>query len=222
MRIDILTLFPQMFTPLSQSLLGKAQEKGLLTIAVHNIRDYSADKHAKCDDYIFGGGAGMLLTPQPIHDAITAIDENHEALRIYLSPKGWRLCQPLAQKLSTQKRLLLLCGHYEGIDQRVLDLDIDMELSIGDYVLTGGEIPAMAVVDALSRYVEGVLGECASTEEESFSADMLEYPQYTRPQNFLGMEVPQVLLGGDHEKIAAWRREQALKITKENRPDLLK
>jgi tRNA (guanine37-N1)-methyltransferase len=222
MRIDILTLFPQMFEPLSQSLLGRAREKGLLEINVHNIRDYSKDRHAKCDDYIFGGGAGMLLTPQPIHDAITAVDENHEALRIYLSPKGWKFCQPLAQKLSRQKRLLLLCGHYEGIDQRVLDLDIDMELSIGDYVLTGGEIPAMAVVDALSRYVEGVLGEGASTEEESFSADMLEYPQYTRPQNFLGMEVPEVLLSGDHQKIAAWRREQALKITKENRPDLLK
>lgn len=222
MRIDILTLFPQMFSALNESLLGKAQEKGLLEINIHDIRGYSKDKHAKCDDYIFGGGAGMLLTPQPLHDAINAVDPEHEALRIYLSPKGWKFCQPLAQKLSLQKRLLLLCGHYEGVDQRVLDMDIDMELSIGDYVLTGGEIPAMAVVDALSRHIFGVLGEGTSTEEESFSSDMLEYPHYTRPQNFLGMEVPAVLLSGDHQKIAAWRRVEALKITKQNRPDLLK
>ncbi len=221
MKISILTLFPEMFDVFNASLLGKAIDKGLLEINIVNIRDYSLDKHGKCDDYTFGGGAGMLMTPQPIHDCINAVDPNHEAQRIYMSPKGIKLTQNLVIDFAKQQNLLFLCGHYEGIDQRVIDLDIDLELSIGDYVLTGGEIPAMVAVDSISRYVPNVLGSVDSTVEESFSDNTLEYPQYTRPQNFLGMEVPGVLVSGDHKKIEEWRKEQSVSITKQNRPDLL-
>ena len=222
MKIDVLTLFPEMFVALDSSLMGKAKEKGLFQLHCHNIRDYSADKHKKCDDAPFGGGAGMVMMPQPIHDCIQAVDPTHSALRVYLSPRGKVLSQDFVKQLSQKQHLLLLCGHYEGVDQRVLDMDIDLELSIGDYVLSGGELPAMVVIDSVLRYVPDVLGNSLSTEEESFSQPLLEYPQYTRPQEFLGQKVPTVLVSGNHQKIAEWRQEKSLEITKQNRPDLLK
>ena len=221
MKIDVLTLFPEMFDSLNASLTGKAREKGLYTLNCHNIRDYTLDKHKKCDDTPFGGGAGMVMTPQPIHDCINSVDPEHKALRIYMSPRGKVLNQALVKELSQKDNLLILCGHYEGVDQRVLDLDIDMELSIGDYVLSGGEIPAMVVIDSVLRYVPDVLGNCESTVDESFSQPLLEYPQYTRPQEFMGLTVPEVLLSGHHANIEKWRHEQSLEITRKNRPDLL-
>jgi tRNA (guanine37-N1)-methyltransferase len=210
-----------MFDTLNHSILGKAQEKQLFALNVHNIRDYSTDKHQRCDDYPFGGGAGMVMMPQPIHDCISAVDPAHTALRIYMSPRGKKLTQSLVKELAEKPHILLLCGHYEGVDQRVIDLDIDMELSIGDYVLSGGEIPAMAVVDAVCRYVPNVLGNSEATTEESFSAGTLEYDQYTRPAEFCGLKVPDVLLSGHHQNVNDWRKKQSLDITKQNRPDLL-
>ena len=221
MKIDVLTLFPEMFDALNASLTGKAREKGLYSLNCHDIRDYSTDKHKKCDDTPFGGGAGMVMMAQPIHDCIGAVDPEHKALRIFMSPRGRVLNQSLVKELSTKDNLLILCGHYEGVDQRVLDMDIDMELSIGDYVLSGGEIPAMVLIDSVLRYVPDVLGNCESTVDESFSQPLLEYPQYTRPQNFLGMDVPEVLISGHHANIEKWRREKSLEITRKNRPDLL-
>ena len=220
MKIDILTLFPEMFVPLNQSIIGRARQKGLIEINIHNIRDYTLDKHNKCDDTPFGGGAGMVMIPQPIADAIEEIDPDHKARRIFMSPKGRVFKQKVVLEYAKEEHLLLLCGHYEGVDQRVLDLYIDEELSIGDFVLTGGEIPAMAVVDAVARYVDGVIkGE--SLEQESFSNNMLEYPHYTRPQEFKGLKVPEVLLNGNHALIAKWRAEKSMEITLKNRPDLL-
>ena len=221
MKIDVLTLFPEMLDALNSSLMGKAREKGLYELKCHNIRDYSLDKHKKCDDAPFGGGAGMVMLPQPIHDCILSVDPHHTAKRIYLSPRGKVLTQQLVKELSCEQHLLLLCGHYEGVDQRVLDMDIDMELSIGDYVLSGGEIPAMVVIDSVLRYVPDVLGNSESTVDESFSESLLEYPQYTRPQDFLGVQVPEVLISGNHANVDKWRREQSLAITRKNRPDLL-
>ena len=221
MKIDVLTLFPEMLDALNSSLTGKAREKGLYELNCHNIRDYSADKHKKCDDAPFGGGAGMVMMPQPIHDCITAVDPNHSAKRIYVSPRGKVLTQALVRELSNESHLLILCGHYEGVDQRVLDMDIDMELSIGDYVLSGGEIPAMVLIDSVLRYVPDVLGNSESTVDESFSQPLLEYPQYTRPQEFMGVSVPDVLVSGNHANIDRWRKEQSLEITRKNRPDLL-
>lgn len=223
MRIDVLTLFPEMFAPLSESIIGKAREKGLIEINVTDIREFSADKHKKCDDYPFGGGAGMVMLPQPIFDAVNAVDPDHEALRIYMSPKGKRLDMPLVKSLAAieSKRFLLLCGHYEGVDQRVLDLCFDDEISIGDYVLTGGELPAMVVIDCVARYIDGVLGSEDSVKEESFSSNTLEYPQYTRPAVFEGISVPDVLLSGHHANVEKWRREQSEILTKKLRPDLL-
>lgn len=220
MRIDIATLFPEAFAPLGVGVIGRAVESGLLEVNIVNIRDYTLDKHGKCDDTPFGGGAGMVMTPQPIHDAISALDPDHEALRIYMSPKGRTLCQSMVKELAARDRLLFLCGSYEGIDERVLELDIDCEISIGDYVLTGGELPAMVTINAVARYVKGVLGSEQSTDEESFSDGLLEYPQYTRPREFMGKEVPAVLLSGDHAKIAAWRRAKQIEITSQRRPDL--
>lgn len=227
MRIDILTLFPQMFAPLFDSILGRAQQAGVLDVQVHNIRDYTLDKHRRTDDYPFGGGAGLVMTAQPIVDAMQAVQAMDEraARRIYLSPCGRRLDAPYCTELSGYQRLILLCGHYEGVDQRALDLCIDEEISIGDYVLTGGELPAMVLVDAVSRFVPGVLGSSLSGEEESFmdSLDgMLEYPQYTRPADFRGLQVPEVLLGGNHAHIRAWRQEQSRLKTLRSRPDLLR
>jgi len=222
MKIDILTLFPGMFSCLNESILGRAQEKNLLEINVVNIRDFSKDKHKKCDDAPFGGGAGMVMMAQPICDAFDSLDITEDTCRIYVSPKGKRLDQNLVKELAQKKHLVLLCGHYEGVDQRALDLNIDMEVSIGDYVLTGGEIPAMVIVDSVSRFVPEVLGSAQSAEDESFSDNLLEYPQYTRPQNFRGLEVPQILLSGNHGKIDEWRYNQKVEITKQKRPDLLK
>ena len=220
MRIDILTLFPDMFTPLSESIIGRAVESGKLEINIVDIRDYTLDKHKKCDDTPFGGGAGMVMMPQPIASAIEAVDPNHTAHRVFLSPKGRVFKQKVVLEYAKKDHLLLLCGHYEGVDQRVLDLYIDEELSIGDFVLTGGEIPAMAVVDAVARYVDGVI-KCESLEQESFSSNMLEYPHYTRPQEFMGLKVPEVLTSGNHALIAKWREEKSREITLKNRPDLL-
>lgn len=222
MKIDVLTLFPEMFSAFDCSMMGKAREKGLYELNLHNIRDYSVDKHKKCDDAPFGGGAGMVMMPQPIHDCISAVDPDRKARRIYMSPRGKVLNQKLVKELSFCENLLILCGHYEGVDQRVLDMDIDEEISIGDYVLSGGEIPAMALIDSVLRYVPEVLGNEASTEDESFSDDLLEYPQYTRPQNYLGMTVPEVLVSGNHQNIDKWRKEQSLAITEANRPDLIR
>ena len=221
MKIDILTLFPEMFAPLKTSIIGRAVDSGKLEINVIDIRDYTLDKHKKCDDTPFGGGAGMVMMPQPIADAILAVDKEHKARRIYLSPKGRVFKQEVVLEYSKLDHILLLCGHYEGVDQRILDLFIDEELSIGDFVLTGGEIPAMAVVDAVARYVDGVING-QSLEQESFSSGMLEYPHYTRPQEFMGLTVPEVLLSGHHGKIDEWRAQKAKEITKKNRPDLLK
>ena len=220
MKIDILTLFPEMFSPLKTSIIGRAVDSGKLEINIHDIRDYTLDKHNKCDDTPFGGGAGMVMMAQPIASAIDKIDPNHKALRVFMSPKGRMFNQKIVLEYASKGNLLLLCGHYEGVDQRVLDLYIDEELSIGDFVLTGGEIPAMAVVDAVSRYVEGVINR-DSLGEESFTNGLLEYPQYTRPQEFMGKKVPEVLLSGNHGEIAKWRKAKSLEITKKNRPDLL-
>ena len=220
MKIDILTLFPEMFAPLSASILGRAQKENKIQINVVNIRDYSEDKHKKCDDYPFGGGAGMVMTPQPIGSAIAALDPEHKARRIYLSPKGETLRQQKVFSLLEYDHLVLLCGHYEGVDQRVIDLFIDEEISIGDYVLTGGELPAMVLVDCLARYVDGVINT-SSLVQESFSENALEYPQYTRPVEYGGLAVPEVLRSGNHAEIDKWRRQQSENLTREKRPDLL-
>ena len=220
MKITILTLFPEMFVPLKESIIGRAADSGKLQIDIVNIRDYSQDRHSKCDDYPFGGGAGMVMMPQPIASAIEAADPSHTAHRIYMSPKGQKFTQQKVFELVAKPEILLLCGHYEGVDQRVIDMFIDEEISIGDYVLTGGELPAMVVCDAVARYVDGVLSQ-GSLVDESFADGMLEYPQYTRPAVFRGESVPQVLLSGNHQKVAEWRREESLKLTKKLRPDLL-
>lgn len=221
MKITILTLFPEMFAPLKQSIIGRAQNEGKVQIDIVDIRDYTEDKHLKCDDYPFGGGAGMVMTAQPIGSAVEAVDPEHKARRIYLSPKGSRFDQAKVYGFSTLEHILLLCGHYEGVDERAIELFFDEELSIGDYVLTGGELPAMVVADAVARYAEGVLSP-ESLVDESFSDNLLEYPQYTRPVEYRGKRVPEILLSGDHAKIDSWRREQAIEITKKRRPDLLK
>ena len=220
MKIDVLTLFPEMFTPLKTSIIGRAVNSGKLEINVIDIRDYTLDKHKKCDDAPFGGGAGMVMMAQPIADAIKAVDPEHSAKRVYLSPKGRTLNQSVVLEYAKLDRLLLLCGHYEGVDQRVLDLFIDEELSLGDFVLTGGEIPAMALTDAVLRYVDGVIN-AESLTQESFSEGLLEYPQYTRPQEFMGLTVPEVLRSGNHAEIDKWRRQKSLEITNKLRPDLL-
>ena len=221
MRIDVLTLFPDMFRgPFSESMLKRAQENGLLEIALHDIRAWADNKHSKADDYPFGGGAGLVMMAQPIFDAVAAVDPDHEARRILLTPRGRLLTTERARTLAKHPRLLLLCGHYEGVDERVMAL-MDEEISIGDYILTGGELPTMVLVDAVSRFVPGVLGSGESAEEESFSRSLLEYPQYTRPADFRGMAVPEVLLSGHGANIAAWRQKQALEKTRENRPELL-
>ncbi len=222
MKIDALTLFPEIYSSLNTGILKKAQDSGLFSVSPVQIRDFSKDKHKKCDDAPFGGGAGMVMTPQPLHDAITYVDPNHEAKRIYLSPKGKKLSQELVIELSKESRIVLVSGCYEGIDQRVIDLDIDMELSIGDYVLTSGDFAALVVIDSVVRYIPGVLGSEQSTDEESFSNGLLEYPHYTRPQEFMGIKVPDVLFSGNHKEIKEWRSKKSLEITKAQRPDLLK
>ena len=219
MKFDVLTLFPEMFQAIKQSILGRAEEKNLIQINLINIRDFSKDKHKKVDDTPYGGGAGMVMRADVIYDAYKSV-QNENAKVIYLTPQGKKLDQKKVEELSKEKHLILLCGHYEGIDQRVIDKIVDEEISIGDYVLTGGEIPAMVLIDSVSRYVEGVLSE-SSTNEESFSQGLLEYPQYTRPETFEGVKVPEILLSGHHENIKKWREEKSLENTKLKRPDLL-
>ena len=220
MKFDVLTLFPEMFEPLQQSILGRASKNNILEFNFINIRDFSKDKHQKVDDTPYGGGAGMVIMPDVVYDAYVSIKNRENAKVIYLSPQGKTLNQKKVQELSKEEHLILLCGHYEGIDQRVLDEIVDEEISIGDYILTGGELPAMVLIDCVSRYVEGVLKE-ESIKEETFSNNLLEYPQYTRPEMFRGKKVPEILLSGHHENIKKWREEKSLEITRIKRPDLL-
>ena len=221
MKFDVLTLFPEMFEPVKQSILGRAEEKEKLEINLINIRDFSKDIHKHVDDTPYGGGKGMVIKPDVVYDAYNSIKDKENAKCIYMSPQGKVLNQKKCIELSKEEHLIILCGHYEGIDQRVLDKIVDEEISIGDYVLTGGELPAMCLIDSVSRYIPGVLSE-GSTDEESFSnGNLLEYPQYTRPEEFEGMKVPEVLISGNHKKIAEWRKEKSLEITNKKRPELL-
>ena len=220
MKFDVLTLFPEMFEPIKQSILGKAQEKELININLINIRDFSKDKHKKVDDTPYGGGAGMVIRPDVVLDSFNSIKDNKNAKVIYMSPQGKVLDQEKVEDLSKEEHLILLCGHYEGIDQRVIDKIVDEEISIGNYVLTGGEIPAMVLIDSVSRYIDGIINK-ESVEEESFSNGLLEYPQYTRPEVFEGKEVPDILISGHHKKIEDWRKYQSIKNTFLKRPDLL-
>ena len=223
MKITILTIFPEMFeSVLASSILGRAREQGLIEVECVDIRPFSTLKHKNTDDYPFGGGAGMVMLAQPIMDAMDAVTgEGFSGKRIYMGPRGTTLTTAKARELAQEEHLVLLCGHYEGVDQRALDACIDEEISIGDYILTGGELAAMVLTDCVSRFIPGVLGSGESAEEESFSDGLLEYPQYTRPREIRGMEVPEILLSGDHAKIRAWRRMESLKATKRFRPDLL-
>ena len=219
MKFDVLTLFPEMFEPLNSSIIGRAKEKNLIEINLINIRDFSKDKHKKVDDTPYGGGAGMVMMPDVVYDAYKSIKDKNAKV-IYMSPQGKKLTQKKVEELAKNKHLIILCGHYEGIDQRVIDKIVDEEISIGDYVLTGGEIPAMVLIDSVSRYAEGVITK-ESTNEESFTNGLLEYPQYTRPEVFEGEKVPEVLLSGHHANIEKWRKEKSLEITAKKRPDLL-
>lgn len=221
-----MTLFPEIFhSYLNESIMKRAIEKEIIEVHVYNIRDFSTNKHKKVDDYPFGGGAGMLMTPQPIYDTYKHIVDTHNIENprvVYLTPKGQVYKQEIAQDLSLGEDIILLCGHYEGIDQRIIDLIVTDEVSIGDYVLTGGELPALIMIDSIARLIPGVLSQNESFEEESFKDDLLEYPHYTRPREFMGMSVPDVLLSGNHKKIEQWRLEESKKITKLRRPDLYK
>ncbi len=220
MKFNVLTLFPEMFSALDESIIGRGKEKGLIDINLINIRDFSKNKHKKVDDTPYGGGAGMVMEPTVVYDAYCSVKEPNVKV-IYMSPQGKTLNQQMVQDLAKEENIILLCGHYEGIDQRVIDEIVDEEISIGDYVLTGGELPAMVLIDSVSRYVEGVLKE-DSVQEESFTDGLLEYPQYTRPEVFLGKRVPEVLLSGHHENIKKWRRNQSIINTYLKRPDLLR
>ncbi|MCI8631210.1 MAG: tRNA (guanosine(37)-N1)-methyltransferase TrmD [Firmicutes bacterium] len=237
MKIDILTLFPEMFAPLKQSIIGRAEEKGIIEINIVNIRDYSADKHKKTDDYPFGGGAGMVMSVQPIFDAMRAVCacgtageteganssdsvKTHAKRVIYMSPRGRVLDAEKVKELAGEEELVILCGHYEGVDQRVLDYFGAEEISIGDYILTGGELPAMVLVDSAARMLEGVLASEDAAFGESIYSGLLEYPQYTKPREYEGLAVPEVLVSGNHKLIALWQFEKSLELTKCRRPDL--
>lgn len=220
MRFDILTLFPKSFTPLTESIVGRAREQGKIEVNLVDIRDFSQDKHKKCDDTPYGGGAGMVMTAQPLWDAIESVKKESSHI-IYMSPKGEKLTQKLVRELAGYENIVLICGHYEGIDQRIIDKFVQREVSIGDYILTGGELPAMVLVDAVSRLIPEVLGNENSAQNETFSNDLLEFPQYTKPSEYKEMKVPEVLLSGNHKEIAKWRKEQSEKLTRERRPDLL-
>jgi tRNA (guanine37-N1)-methyltransferase len=223
MRFDILTLFPQMFSsPLRESILGKAVEKGLIQIRTVNIRDFASDKHQVVDDSPYGGGQGMVMKVEPIARAVEWVkSQNPSAWTIYLNPQGKQFNQEIGQKLSSRSHLILLCGRYEGVDERVRELLVDEEISIGDYILTGGELAAMVVIDVVSRFLPGVLGSDRSAAEDSFASFLLEYPQYTRPFNFRGSCVPEVILSGNHAAISLWKRKEAIRRTLVRRPDLL-
>lgn len=224
MRFHIMTLFPEMVLQgLNTSIIGRAAEKGLLSIEAVNIRDYTLDKHKKVDDYPYGGGAGMLMQAQPVYDTWKSIVDRigYHPRTIYLTPQGTTFTQPMAKEFAKEEDLIFLCGHYEGVDERVLEEIVTDYVSIGDYVLTGGELPAMVLADAISRMVPGVLTNEESGSTESFEGNLLEYPQYSRPEEWMGKKVPSVLLSGNHQKVEEWRREQAILRTKERRPDLL-
>lgn len=229
MRIDIMTLFPEMVdNVLSESIIGRARNAGIIDINAYNIRDYSEDKHRRVDDTPYGGGRGMLMAPPPIYNCYEAVlkdkhegDSDEKPYVIYMSPKGTTFTQDVAKRLAGKDRIIILCGHYEGVDERIIEEIVDEEISIGDYVLTGGELPACIVTDSIARLKDGVLPLPECHEVESFSDGLLEYPQYTRPPVFHGRTVPEVLLSGHHENIAKWRREQSEKITRQRRPDLI-
>lgn len=224
MKINVMTLFPEIFNSyIGESMMKKAVDNNILAVNIYNIRDFSENKHKKVDDYPFGGGAGMVMTPQPILSTYKHIIEENKLEKprvIYLSPKGKTFTQDMAKSLSKEDNLIFLCGHYEGIDQRVIDMIVTDELSIGDYVLTGGELPALVMIDSISRLIPGVLNKSESYEDETFEGDLLEYPQYTRPREYEGHKVPDVILSGNHQKIDQWRKEESEKLTKERRPDL--
>ena len=224
MKFDILTLFPDMIRAvLGDSIIGRAVQNGLIELNLVNIRDFSKNKHRKTDDYPFSGGGGMLMTPQPVYDAYMSVREKLEKKphTVYLSPQGKVFDQQRAKELAECGEIVLLCGHYEGIDQRVLDMIVDEEISMGDFVLTGGEIPAMALIDAVSRVIPGVLANEKSYSDESHYSGLLEYPQYTHPQEFMGIKIPEILISGHHKNIEKWQREQSLIVTLKKRPDLL-
>ena len=226
MRFDVMTIFPELvMSVLGESIIGRAQASGAIEVYAHNIRDFSTDKHRKTDDTPYGGGLGMVMSCQPIYDCYKSIreqiGEGGRTRVVYMSPKGRIFNNSVALELAEYDNIIFLAGHYEGVDQRIIDLIVDEEISIGDYVLTGGEIPACVVIDAVSRFKDGVLAEKRCYEDESVSSGLLEYPQYTKPREFMGCEVPEVLLSGDHAKIDRWRLEEAVKITRERRPDLL-
>ncbi|MBQ8163074.1 MAG: tRNA (guanosine(37)-N1)-methyltransferase TrmD [Clostridia bacterium] len=224
MRFDILTLFPELISSvLGESIIGRAQKSGIISVYAHNIRDYSANKHRKVDDTPYGGGKGMLMATQPIYDCycdVKRMQGEGKSKTVYMSPRGRIFDHSVAKELSQYDNLTILCGHYEGIDQRIIDEIVDEEISIGDYVLTGGELPACIIVDAVSRLIDGVLSDEICHEDESIASGLLEYPQYTRPPVFNGKEVPEILLSGHHANIDKWRLERSLELTKERRPDL--
>ena len=225
MRIDIITIFPEAFAPLDLSILGRARAAGIVDIRVHNLRDFTTDRHRTVDDYPYGGGAGMVMKPEPFFAAVEAIMREARTARpriILTTPQGRLFTQEIANELASWDHLILLCGHYEGVDERVSEGLATDEISIGDYVLTGGELAAMVIVDAVVRLIPGVVGEEESVRQDSFSEGLLDYPQYTRPPEFRGMRVPEVLLSGHHEQIRRWRRKEALRRTLLRRPDLLR
>ena len=224
MTFDVMTLFPELVDSVtSESIIGRARKSGAITVRTHNIRDFSQDKHRRVDDTPYGGGMGMLMAAPPIHRCYNAVKEKQEgsSICLFMSAQGRVLDQKKAAELSKYDNITILCGHYEGVDRRIVDEIVDEEISIGDYVLTGGELPACVLIDVVSRMCEGVLSADECFENESIIGGVLEYPQYTRPEEFNGRRVPDVLLGGDHKKIEQWRKEEALKLTKKNRPDLL-
>ncbi len=221
MKIDILTLFPNSFAPLNESIVGRAKDSGKIDITVTDIRLFSKDKHKKCDDTPYGGGEGMVMTVQPLWDAVSSVKKENSHI-IYLTPKGQTLNQQKVEELKEKEHLVLICGHYEGIDQRIIDNFVNEEISIGDYILTGGELPAMVLVDAVARLLPNVLHNEESFKNETFANSLLEYPQYSKPAEFKGIKVPEVLLSGNHQEIDKWRKQQSEKLTAERRPDLLK
>ena len=221
MKIDILTLFPNSFAPLNESIVGRAKDSGKIDITVTDIRLFSKDKHKKCDDTPYGGGEGMVMTVQPLWDAVSSVKKENSHI-IYLTPKGQTLNQQKVEELKGKEHLVLICGHYEGIDQRIIDNFVNEEISIGDYILTGGELPAMVLVDAVARLLPNVLHNEESFKNETFANSLLEYPQYSKPAEFKGIKVPEVLLSGNHQEIDKWRKQQSEKLTAERRPDLLK
>lgn len=222
MRFDVVTLFPELIKVYTQNgIIGRAVENGMFEVGVTNLRDYSEDKHKKVDDYPYGGGPGMLLKPEPMFNALDAI-KKHNSYIIYLSPKGNLFNQQKAKELSEKEHIVLIAGHYEGIDQRIIDRYVNDEISMGDYVLTSGELPVLMIVDAVGRLIPGVLGSDESSVDESHSNNLLEYPQYTRPESYSGVNVPEILLSGHHKKIEEWRRFKAIEITLERRPEMIK